>query len=392
MTETKMPVAFHIMLKPSGPACNLNCAYCFYLDKRYLYPDTTLFRMSDEVLEEFTKQYITSQEVPEINFAWQGGEPTLMGLDFFERAVSLQRKYLPPRTRIFNSFQTNGILIDENWCKFLRDNNFLVGLSLDGPAQLHNANRMDKGEKTTFDKVLNALKLMQEHNVEFNVLCVVNSVNAKCPVEVYKFFKQQGVKFIQFIPAVYQKSDGTVTDWTVRPLQYGKFLCDIFDEWVKKDVGEIFVQIFDVALGSWLGMEPNLCVFAKSCGKALAMEHNGDLYSCDHFVFKENLLGNILKTSVKELVYSDFQKKFGTDKYDALPEYCKKCSVCFVCNGACPKDRFRKTPDGEAGLNYLCDGYKQFFTHIDKPMQIMADELKAGRLAANVMHLYNYSV
>lgn len=378
------PPAFHVMLKPRGPICNLDCTYCFYLRKENLYGKGTTFFMSDEVLEEFTRQYIEAQKVPEVHFSWQGGEPTLMGLDFFKKAVSLQEKYRKPGMKIHNSFQTNGVLVDDEWCEFFKEHKFLVGLSMDGPKELHDAYRVDKGGKPTFDKVYRALKLLQKHGVDFNILCVVNRINSDHPLEVYRFFKNEGV---QFISAVELKPEGGVTEWTVRPEQWGKFLCAIFDEWVRNDVGRIFVQQFEVALEAWLGFEPSLCVHAKTCGNCLAMEHNGDLFSCDHFVFPDYYLGNIMETPIVQLVASPFQRKFGLDKWEKLPKYCQKCPVLFACNGGCPKDRFIKTPDGEDGLNYLCAGYKRFFTHVAPYMQLMADLLRKGQPAQLIMEM-----
>ncbi len=385
MVERPWAPGFHLMIKPRGPVCNLNCTYCFYLHKDEFYPQETKFRMSYEVLEECTRQYIQGQDVPEVVFGWQGGEPTLMGLDFFRKAVALQEKYRRPGMRILNAFQTNGTLLDEEWCSFFHENNFLIGLSLDGPEDLHDTYRRDKGDEPTFSKVINGLHLLQEYKVEFNVLTLVNRVNGDHPLEVYNFLKEEGVKFIQFIPGV-AEVEGEVAEWSVRPKQYGRFLCSIFDEWIRHDVGEVFIQHFDVLLGAWMSMEPALCIFNRTCGTALALEHNGDLYSCDHFVFPQNLLGNICESPLKELVRSEFQQTFGRDKYNKLPRYCLECPFLFACNGACPKDRFIKTPDGEEGLNYLCAGYKMFFTHIDPYMRIMAREVRAGRPASNIMN------
>lgn len=382
-----MPPAFHLMIKPRGAICNLDCAYCFYLRKEALYEEGTSFRMSDETLESFTRQYIEAQRVPEVTFGWQGGEPTLMGLDFFRRAVALQEKYRPSRMKVANALQTNGVLLDDEWCRFLKQHKFLVGLSLDGPRELHDAYRVDKGGKPTFDKVHRALKLLQRHGVEFNILCVVNRINADHPLKVYRFFKSEGVQFIQFIPAVERTPDGGVTAWTVRAEQWGKFLCGVFDEWVRRDVGRVFVQSFDVALQAWVGMESSLCVHATTCGDCLAMEHNGDLFSCDHYVAPDYFLGNVTETPMTELVASPFQRKFGRDKRDTLPRTCRECPVLFACNGGCPKDRFLTTPDGEPGLHYLCAGYKQFFTHVAPYMRIMAELLNSGHPPAAIMDI-----
>ncbi|MEI6916366.1 MAG: anaerobic sulfatase maturase, partial [Armatimonadota bacterium] len=380
-----MPLAFHVMLKPRGPVCNLDCSYCFYLRKDELFEDSSSFRMPDDVLDSFTKQYVQAQSVPEVTFAWQGGEPTLMGIEFFERALEYQRKYAQPGMRIQNSLQTNGVLLNEEWAKFLKANGFLIGLSLDGPAELHDANRVDRGGHSTFGRVRAALKLLQEHAVEHNILCVVNSANSKKPLDVYKFYRDEGVEFIQFIPAVERLSDGCVTDWTVSAAGWGRFLSVIFDEWVRHDVGRVFVQHFDLALEAWMGMEPLLCVHARMCGSALVMEHSGDTFSCDHFVRPEHYLGNIQTIPLRTLVSSPVQRKFGQDKLDTLPQSCCECGVRFVCNGGCPKDRFIQTPNGEDNLNYLCAGYKMFFEHVAPHMQTMAGLLENQQAPALIM-------
>lgn len=378
------PVGFQVVLKPRGPICNLGCTYCFYLRKRDLYERDTRFRMPDEVLESFTRQYIEAQHVPQVTFIWQGGEPTLMGLNFFRKAIAIQDKYRRPGVQIVNALQTNGVLLDDEWCRFLKEHRFLVGLSLDGPRHLHDVYRVDKAGQPTFDKVYRVLKRLQEHGVDYNILCVVNRVNGGHPLKVYRFFKGEGVQFIQFIPAVERTPDGSVTDWTIRPQQWGRFLCTVFDEWVQNDVGRVFVQQFDVALEAWVGLESSLCVHARTCGTCLAMEHNGDLFSCDHFVDPEHRLGNILEMPLAELVAAPSQHRFGWNKYDALPRLCRECPVLFACNGGCPKDRFTKAPDGEPGLNYLCTGYKKFFTHIDPCMRRMAAVLRHGRPSAAI--------
>ncbi|MBX7255347.1 MAG: anaerobic sulfatase-maturation protein [Candidatus Hydrogenedentes bacterium] len=392
--------AFHVMTKPTGPICNLDCTYCFYLEKEKLYPNDSGWAMSDDTLESYIQQYIEAQDVPEIQFAWQGGEPTILGVGFFERAVELQKRYANGK-RINNAFQTNGILLDDRWGEFLAQNGFLVGISIDGPQELHDAYRRDKGGRGTFDKVLRGIDTLKKHRVEFNTLTCVNRKNSYHPLEVYRFLKSVGSGFIQFIPIVERIAEvtdedqlvlvspdypdkATVSRWSVEPLQYGKFLSAVFDEWVRNDVGETFVQIFDVALEAWVGYDPSLCVFAERCGTAMALEHNGDLYSCDHFVYPENRLGNIMEQGIRALVDSEQQKQFGNDKADALPQYCRSCDVRFVCHGECPKHRFIKTPDGESGLNYLCAGYKHFFTHIAPYMQFMANELRMSRPPANV--------
>jgi uncharacterized protein len=383
--------AFHVMLKPRGAICNLNCAYCYYLSKERLYPGSH-FRMSDALLEEYTRQYIEAQPVPEMTFAWQGGEPTLMGLDFFQRAIGLQQKYRRPGMRIHNALQTNGVTLDDEWCGFLREHNFLVGISLDGPRELHDAYRLDKGGQPTFDRVMVGLELLKKHGVEFNFLTTVHAANADHPLEVYRFLRDEvGAPFIQFIPILERDNEAgfqegeEVSARSVTGPQYGDFLIAIFDEWVRQDVGRVFVQIFDAALAAWLGQRPGLCIFEETCGTALAMEHNGDLYSCDHFVEPRHKLGNIQEIPLAKMVGSEPQRQFGLAKRDTLPRYCRECQVHFVCNGGCPKNRILRTPDGEPGLSYLCAGYKAFFTHIDRPMRIMAAELRAGRPAANIM-------
>ncbi len=375
MGQIKLP--FHVMTKPIGPVCNLACEYCFYLEKDALYPKAEDFRMSDELLEEYVKQYIASQPGPIVPFAWQGGEPTLMGLEFFQKAVELQKKYLPQGWQVENAFQTNGILIDEDWCQFFRDNNFLIGLSVDGPEDLHNVYRKDRGGIGTHARVLKTMHLLQEQKVEYNILCVVNKANSQRPKEVYRFFRDEGAEFIQFIPIVEHFGEGKVSDRSVDPAQFGKFMIGVFNEWLTHDVGQVFVQTFEECASVWAGFGSRLCVFTEVCGRAMAMEHNGDVYSCDHYVFPEYKLGNILETPMAEIVECDFQKQFGRDKTAALPEYCRKCEVKFMCNGACPKDRFATTPDGEPGLNYLCQGYKQFFRYVNPYMQVLAQAIRA---------------
>ena len=392
--------AFHVMAKPIDPICNLDCKYCFYLEKENLYPRNTTWSMPEEVLEAYIRQYIEAQSVPVITFAWQGGEPTLLGVDYFRKAVLLEKKYAGGK-RIENAFQTNGVLVDDEWGEFLAENGFLVGLSIDGPRELHDKYRVDKGGQPTFDKVMRGLGCLKKHGVEFNTLTVVQRDNSYHPLEVYRFLKEVGSGFMQFIPIVERiaesPADGLtligpgyatraqVSAWSVEPVQYGRFLNSIFDEWVRHDVGRHYVQIFDVALQSWLGMQPSLCVFRETCGSAMAIEHNGDLYSCDHYVYPENRLGNIRENPLGVLVNSAQQRRFGLDKRDTLPEYCRACEVRFACNGECPKHRFVRTPDGEEGLNYLCAGYKIFFKHIDPYMRFMAEEFRQQRPPANVM-------
>ena len=383
--------AFHVMMKPRGAICNLDCKYCYFLAKEDLYPGSG-FRMSENLLEEYVRQYIEAQQVPEVTFAWQGGEPTLMGLDFFRKAVEFQKKHQKPGTRLFNSLQTNGTLLDRDWCRFFHENDFLIGLSLDGPRALHDAYRVDKGGKPTFDTVMRAAEMMQSHEVEFNILTTVHAANAGHPVEVYRFMRDVvKTRFIQFIPIVerdnetgYQEGN-EVTNRSVTGKQYGRFLIGIFDEWVRRDVGNMYVQIFDVSLAAWSGQSPGLCIFMETCGDALALEHNGDLYSCDHYVEPDYRLGNITEIPMMDMVLSEQQRAFGQAKLDTLPQYCLSCDVRFICNGGCPKNRIINTPDGEPGLNYLCEGYKAFFHHIDGPMRFMANELRHRRAPANVM-------
>ena len=390
------------MAKPSGSVCNIDCHYCFYLEKEKLYPDLNKsWRMDDEVLEQYVSQYIAAQDVPAVDFAWQGGEPTLMGVDFYRRALLLQEKYADGK-RITNAFQTNGILLDDEWGEFLAENRFLIGISIDGPREMHDRYRVDKGQNPTFDRVMAGLDVLKKHEVEFNTLTVLQRHNADHPGEVYDFLTEIGSYYMQFIPIVERiarEADGAglelvnpefdgaakVSNWSVGALQYGRFLCSIFDTWVRRDVGERFVQIFDVTLGSFLGEDASLCIFAETCGNALIIEHNGDLYSCDHFVYPDYRLGNVRDETIKEMVASAPQRKFGTDKRDRLPQYCRQCEYKFACNGGCPKHRFIRTPSGEDGLNYLCKGYKLYFSHVDPYMRFMADELRQRRAAANVM-------
>jgi uncharacterized protein len=393
--------AFHVMAKPVGPICNLNCRYCFYLEKENLYGKKHDWAMPDAVLESYISQFISAQDTPAVSFAWQGGEPTLLGVDFFRKVIAIQNKYAHGK-EIENALQTNGVLLDDRWGEFLAENHFLIGLSIDGPADLHDFYRVDKGGAPTFDRVMRGLRFLKKHQVEFNALTVVNRRNSQHPLRVYRFLKGIGCQFTQFIPIVERVAraanpDGLVlisprhphsadvAEWSVESRQYGVFLCTIFDEWVRKDVGNYFVQLFDVTLESWLGLEPSLCVFRPTCGAAMALEHNGDLYSCDHYVYPENKLGNILEQPLPALANSAEQRRFGLDKRDSLPRYCRECDVRFACNGECPKHRFISTPDGEPGLNYLCAGYKLFFQHVDPYMRFMANELRHQRPPANVM-------
>ena len=390
--------AFQVIAKPAGPRCNLACTYCFYLSKGRFYPDT--WRMSDDVVETFVRQYLESQDIPAVSFSWQGGEPTLLGVPFFERVVELQRRYAGGRT-IENALQTNGVLLDDEWGAFLAREKFLVGLSIDGPRHQHDRYRVDRGGAPTFDRVMRGLDALQRHNVEFNTLTVVQRDNACRPLEVYRFLKSIGSRFHQYIPIVERverdadgvetlsapdsRSPAPVTPWSVDPGQYGRFLCAIFDEWVRHDVGRTFVQLFDVSLGIWALGHSSLCAFQPTCGLALAIEHTGDVYACDHYVFPAWRRGTILDEPIETLVESEEQRRFGLDKRDALPRYCRECPVLFACRGECPKTRFAASPDGEPGLNYLCDGYRHFFTHVAPYMEFMKGELAERKPPANVM-------
>jgi uncharacterized protein len=389
------PEAFHLLAKPTGAICNLDCAYCFFLDKEVFYPGSK-FRMSDEVLEQYIKQLIESHRADQVTVAWQGGEPTLMGLDFYRKAMALEEKYRRPGMTFLNTMQTNGTLLNDDWCEFFKEHNFLIGLSIDGPRLLHDIYRLDKGGQPTFDKVMRGLRLLQKHEVEYNLLTTVNRVNADYPLEVYKFLRDEaGTDWMQFIPVVerinengltlYQEGS-TVSERSVLPEQFGHFLSIIFDEWVHHDVGRVYVQTFEAAIRNWMGLPSSgMCVFNKTCGEGLAIEHNGDLYACDHFVEPNYLLGNIQDEHMIELVASEQQLNFGADKRDSLPQYCLECDVRFACHGECPKNRFIETPDGEPGLNYLCAGFKHFFHHIDKPAKLMVGLMQRGRPAAEVM-------
>ncbi len=388
------PPAFHLLAKPTGAICNLDCSYCFFLSKEMLYPGSR-FRMGDELLESYLRQLIKAHQLPQVTVAWQGGEPTLMGLDFFRHSLEIQKKYARPDMKIENTIQTNGTLIDDEWAAFFKGNDFLVGISIDGPRELHDRYRVDKGGAPTFDRVMRGLRCLQKHGVEHNVLTTIHSANAAHPLEVYHFLRDEGgVRFVQFIPIVERLHQGgvpfgdRVADHSVTAEEYGEFLVAVFEEWVRRDVGRVYVQLFDVVLASWCGASSELCVFSPVCGTALAMEHNGDLYSCDHFVEPAYRLGNILEKPLVEMVTSDQQFKFGRDKLDTLPGYCHGCEVRFACHGGCPKDRFIRTPDGESGLNYLCAGYKRFFLHVDLPMRTMAELLRQNRAPAEIMGIY----
>ncbi len=385
----------HVLAKPTGPICNLDCDYCYFLAKESLYPGDR-FRMTDELLETYVRQLLESQrDEPEVTIAWQGGEPTLMGADFFRRAVGLAREHARPGQRVQHTMQTNGTLLTDEWCAMLAEHRFLVGISIDGPPDVHDRYRTDKRGAPTSGRVLRGLRLLREHGVEHNVLCTVHAGNQDRPLEVYRYFRDElGERFVQFIPIVepVAPADGgeppAVTERSVDPDAWGRFLVSVFDEWLRRDVGEVFVQHFEAALASWLGVEPSLCIFAETCGRAVALGHNGDVYSCDHFVDPEHLLGNIGTGHLADLVTSPRQQAFGNAKRDALPQRCLDCRVRFACRGECPKNRIGLTPDGEEGLNYLCAGYLAFFTHVDGPMRLMADLVRRGRPAAEVADVF----
>jgi uncharacterized protein len=395
------------MVKPIGPICNLRCRYCYYLEKEALYPAGERYRMSDALLERYVREYLACQDGPEVTFSWQGGEPMLLGLDFFRRAVELQQRYAGGR-RVANALQTNGTLLDDAWCEFFTQHDFLIGLSIDGPQDLHDLYRVDRKGRGSFDRVMRGLQFLRKHGTQFNTLTVLNRENARQPQRVYRFLKDAGARFLQFIPLVERCADGEskelgldlalppdredkeeelspVTDWSVRPRAYGNFLIAMFDEWVRRDVGSVFVQIFDTALAAWAGAGAGLCVFAETCGTAMVLEHNGDLFACDHFVYPKYRLGSICHSSLREMAGSARQTQFGNDKRDALPKQCRTCDVLFACRGACPKHRFLCTPDGEPGLNYLCAGFRRFFHHATPYMEAMARLLRAGRPPAEIM-------
>jgi uncharacterized protein len=356
---------FQVFAKPIGSICNLDCHYCYYLKKEHLYPKGESFRMSDEILEEYIVQHINASPGPEIRFSWHGGEPTVLGLDYFRKIVALQNKHQPSNRRIANGMQTNGVLLDEGWCRFLAAEGFAVGLSLDGPQEMHDRYRVTKDKKPTHQQTMRGYKLLQQHRVYTDILCVVNAQNVKFPTEVYRFFKQINAHYISFLPLVESQpgAEGGVSHITVPAEAWGVFLGTIFDEWRDQDIGQIKVQIFEEAARTAFNQEHSLCIFRPTCGDIPVVEHNGDFYSCDHFVDAEHCLGNIKETPLVELLESPAQRAFGKAKLETLPRYCQECEVKVMCNGECPKNRFLQTPDGEAGLNYLCAGYKRFFAH-----------------------------
>lgn len=360
---------FHVLIKPIGPVCNIACEYCFYLEKKKLFPykKKTDFRMSEDALETFVKQYVNGQPygTTEVNFTWQGGEPTLRGIGFYKKAIDFQNKYRRKGMKISNAFQTNGILLNNDWAKFFKDNDFLVGISIDGPEKLHNKFRKDHSGVGTFSTVMAGLDTLKKYNVDFNTLTAVQSDNGDYPQEVYNFLKSIGSTFMQFIPIVEPEGKGRISYRTVSPQQWGNFLNTIFDLWIKRDLGRIFVQHFETIVGIYAGYPSSLCVHSPVCGRAVLLEHNGNLYSCDHFVFRKNLLGNIHSTTLTNMVDSDFQKSFGLNKIKSLPLACKECPYLKLCYGGCPSNRLKKTPSGETGLNWVCEGYKMFYSHTE---------------------------
>lgn len=387
----------YVMLKPVGSACNLHCEYCYYLEKEYLYPDEKKQMMSETLLEKFIEDYLHSQTQREVMFTWHGGEPLVRPINFYKKAIELQKKYGQNRL-IENTLQTNGILLNNAWCEFFKENNFLIGVSIDGPQEFHDEYRRNKGDLPTFVKVMNGIRLLKKHGVEYNAMAVVNDFNADYPVEFYRFFKELDCRFIQFAPIVERilpkenginlttpNEEAELADFSVTPKQWGKFLCGLFDEWIKEDVGKFYIQMFDSTLANWVGEKAGVCTLARHCGHAGVMEFNGDVYSCDHYVFPEYKLGNLNTNTLSSMMYSDKQLKFGTDKYDTLPRQCKECDYLFACHGECPKNRFATTKDGEYGLNYLCEGWKMYYSHVAPYMDFMKNELSNKRPPANVM-------
>ena len=389
------PDAVHILGKPTGAICNLGCSYCFFLDKEALY-EGDRFRMSDELAETYIRSLVEAHRVPQVTVAWQGGEPTLMGLGFYRKTIELEERYRQPGMSFLNTLQTNGTLLTDEWCEFFAEHGFLIGISIDGPQPLHDAYRVNKRGEGTFDKVMRGLRLLQKHSVELNVLTTVNRLNGDHPLDVYRFLRDEvETDWMQFIPVVERVDElgnpadlrgAFASERSVGPEQFGTFLTTIFDEWVRHDVAEVFVQTIEAAARNWAGMgQSGMCVFNETCGLGLALEHNGDLYSCDHFVDPEFLVGNVVDTPITELVSGRRQYEFGQDKLTSLPQYCLDCDVRFACHGECPKNRFITTPEGEPGLNYLCAGFKDFFRHIDRPMRTMIDLMRSGRSASDVM-------
>lgn len=387
------------MLKPAGAHCNLACKYCYYLEKNKLYPTAQRHLMSDEMLEQFTREYIEAQTMNQVLFTWHGGEPLLRSIDFYRKALSLQQKYAGGR-RIDNVIQTNGTLLTDEWCEFFAQNHWLVGISIDGPQPDHDHYRLTAAGKPSWKKVMQGIKLLKKHGVEWNAMAVVNAYNANHPLEFYRFFKENGCQFLQFTPIVERltrhedgrnlasladKDEISLSKASVAPEQWGYFLCAIFDEWVRKDVGKIFVEIFDCTLANWMGISPGICAYSKECGHAGVMEHNGDVYSCDHFVFPEYKLGNIRDHSLIDMLYGEQQQEFSRLKHSSLPRQCKECDMEFACHGECPKNRFMKDKYGDSGLNYLCPGYYHYYQHVAPYMDYMKQELMSQRPHSNIM-------
>ena len=389
----------YVMLKPAGAHCNLACKYCYYLEKNNLYDKSHRHIMSDEMLEQFTREYIEAQTMPQVLFTWHGGEPLMRSIDFYKKALTLQKKYARGR-RIDNVIQTNGTMLTDEWCEFFAQNNWLVGISIDGPQEFHDHYRLTTTGNPSWQKVMHGIELLKKHHVEWNAMAVVNAYNADHPLEFYHFFKDNGCQYLQFTPIVERLTkhqDGRtlasladnheipLADFSVTPEQWGSFLCAIFDEWVRNDVGKRFVEIFDCTLANWMGVLPGICAYSKNCGHAGVMEHNGDVYSCDHFVFPEYKLGNIRDHTLIEMLYGDKQHAFSRLKHTSLPRQCKECDMEFACHGECPKNRFEKDKYGEPGLNYLCKGYYQYYSHVAPYMDFMKRELQAQRPPANIM-------
>lgn len=389
----------YVMLKPAGAHCNLACKYCYYLEKNKLYPTAQRHLMSNEMLEQFTREYIEAQTMNQVLFTWHGGEPLLRSIDFYRKALSLQQKYAGGR-RIDNVIQTNGTLLTDEWCEFFAQNHWLVGISIDGPQPDHDHYRLTAAGKPSWKKVMQGIKLLKKHGVEWNAMAVVNAYNVNHPLEFYRFFKENGCQFLQFTPIVERqtryedgrtlasladKNEIPLSEASVTPEQWGYFLCAIFDEWVRKDVGKIFVEIFDCTLANWMGVSPGICAYSKECGHAGVMEHNGDVYSCDHFVFPEYKLGNIRDHSLIDMLYGEQQQEFSRLKHSSLPRQCKECDMEFACHGECPKNRFMKDKYGDSGLNYLCPGYYHYYQHVAPYMDYMKQELMAQRPPSNIM-------
>ena len=389
----------YVMLKPAGAHCNLACKYCYYLEKNKLYPTAQRHLISDEMLEQFTREYIEAQTMSQVLFTWHGGEPLLRSIDFYRKALSLQQKYAGGR-RIDNVIQTNGTLLTDEWCEFFAQNHWLVGISIDGPQPYHDHYRLTAAGKPSWQKVMQGIKLLKKHGVEWNAMAVVNAYNVNHPLEFYRFFKENGCQFLQFTPIVERltrhedgrtlasladKNEISLSEASVAPEQWGYFLCAIFDEWVRKDVGKIFVEIFDCTLANWMGVSPGICAYSKECGHAGVMEHNGDVYSCDHFVFPEYKLGNIRDHSLIDMLYGEQQQEFSRLKHSSLPRQCKECDMEFACHGECPKNRFMKDKYGDSGLNYLCPGYYHYYQHVAPYMDYMKQELMSQRPPSNIM-------